>query len=67
MSAVTFVTLQTTIPARDDEHTDLLWKVAQLDQELYDHGRNGYRLTSTITGTGPELVTVIDTLAKEES
>ncbi|MEV8241954.1 hypothetical protein AB0O90_17045 [Microbacterium testaceum] len=67
MSAVTFVTVQTTLPARDDQHTDLLRKVAQRDQELYDYGRNGYRLTSTVTVTGTELVTVIDTLTKEES
>lgn len=62
---ISFTTLTTTLPTADDERYRLMQHVGERDQQLYDYGRAGYRLASTVTVTGSELVTVIDTLTKE--
>jgi len=40
-------------------------RVAERDQQLVDHGRYGYHLLNTLTVTGTDFVTVIDTLSKD--
>lgn len=62
---VAFTTITTTLPTLDDSRGSLLRKVAERDQQLADHGRYGYHLLNTVTVTGTEFVTVIDTLSKD--
>ncbi|HOV99867.1 MAG TPA: hypothetical protein PLY19_00195 [Rhodoglobus sp.] len=64
-ATVSFATVQTTFPSRDEEHYRLAQKVGERDQQLHDYGRHGYRLANTVTVTGAEFVTVIDTLTRE--
>ena len=61
----TVTTVTTTLPTLDDSRGSLLRKVAERDQQLVDHGRYGYHLLNTVTVTGTEFVTVIDTLTRE--
>ena len=62
---VAFTTITTTLPSRDEDRPRLLRNVADRDKQLADHGRSGYRLLNTVTVTGAEFVTVIDTLSKD--
>lgn len=62
---VSFATVQTTFPTRDEDHYRLTQKIGERDQELHDYGRHGYHLANTVTVTGAEFVTVIDTLTRE--
>lgn len=62
---VAFTTITTTLPSRDEDRPRLLRNVADREQQLADHGRYGYRLLNTVTVTGAEFVTVIDTLSKD--
>lgn len=61
---VSFATLTTTLPTSDDERGRMMRNVSERDQQLYDYGRAGYRLAATVTGT--EVVTVVDTLTRED-
>lgn len=63
---VSFATLTTTLPTSDDERGRLLRNVSEHDQQLYDYGRSGYRLAATVTVPGSDVVTVIDTLTRED-
>lgn len=63
---VSFATLTTTLPTSDDEHGRLLRYVSERDQQLYDYGRSGYRLAASVTVPGSDVVTVIDTLTRED-
>ena len=60
-----FSTLQTTLPVSDTEHRTRSQKVAERLDDLRSHGRFGYVLASTLTVTGTDYVTIIDTLTKE--
>ena len=62
---VSFATLTTTLPTSDDERGRLMRNVSERDQQLYDYGRSGYRLTASVTVPGSDVVTVIDTLTRE--
>lgn len=62
---VAFTTITTTLPSRDEDRPRLLRNVAERDQQLADYGRAGYHLANTVTATGAELVTVVDTLTKD--
>lgn len=62
---VGFATVTTTLPSREEERPRLLQRIAERDQQLADYGRYGYRLVNTVTVTGSELVTVVDTLTRE--
>lgn len=64
-ATVSFATVQTTFPSRDEDHYRLAQKVGERDQQLHDYGRHGYQLANTVTVTGAEFVTVIDTLTRE--
>lgn len=63
---VSFATLTTTLPTSDDERGRLLRNVSERDQQLYDYGRVGYRLAATVTVPGTDVVTVVDTLTRED-
>jgi hypothetical protein len=63
---VSFATLTTTLPTSDDERGRLLRNVSERDQQLYDYGRSGYRLAASVTVPGSDVVTVIDTLTRED-
>ncbi len=63
---VSFATLTTTLPTSDDERGRLLRNVSERDQQLYDCGRSGYRLAASVTVPGSDVVTVIDTLTRED-
>lgn len=63
---VSFATLTTTLPMSDDERGRLLRNVSERDQQLYDYGRSGYRLAASVTVPGSDVVTVIDTLPRED-
>jgi len=63
---VSFATLTTTLPTSDDERGRLLRNVGERDQQLYDYGRSGYRLAASVTVPGSDVVTVIDTLTRED-
>jgi hypothetical protein len=65
-TTVSFATIQTTFPTSDEDHYRLSQKVGERDQQLHDYGRHGYRLANTVTVTGIEYVTVIDTLTRED-
>ena len=60
-----FSTLQTTLPVSDTEHQTRTRKVAERLDDLRAHGRFGCILASTLTITGSDYVTIIDTLTKE--
>lgn len=62
---VSFATLTTTLPTSDEERGRLLRNVSERDQQLYDYGRSGYRLAASVTVPGSDVVTVIDTLTRE--
>lgn len=62
---VAFTTITTTLPTQDEERGNLLRRVAERDQQLTDQGSYGYHLLNTVTVTGDEYVTVIDTLSKD--
>lgn len=64
---VSFVTVTTSLPTGDDERPRLLRQIGDRDQQLFDYGREGYRLANTVTVTSSQLVTVVDTLTKEVS
>ncbi|SEN93027.1 hypothetical protein [Cryobacterium luteum] len=65
-----FSTLQTTLPISDLEHAGRARKVAERLDDLRAHGRHGYTLantlTVTVTVTGTNYVTIIDTLTKDQ-
>ena len=63
---VSFATLTTTLPTSDEERGRLLRNVSERDQQLYDYGRSGYRLAASVTVPGSDVVTVIDTLTRED-
>lgn len=63
---VSFATLTTTLPTSDDERGRLLRNVSERDQQLYDYGRSGYRLAASVPVPGSDVVTVIDTLTRED-
>ncbi|CAN7467378.1 hypothetical protein LJR042_003881 [Microbacterium maritypicum] len=63
---MSFATLTTTLPTSDDERGRLLRNVSERDQQLYDYGRSGYRLAASVTVPGSDVVTVIDTLTRED-
>ena len=63
---VSFATLTTTLPTSDDERGRLMRNVSERDQQLYDYGRSGYRLAASVTVPGSDVVTVIDTLTRED-
>ena len=63
---VSFATLTTTLPMSDDERGRLLRNVSERDQQLYNHGRSGYRLAASVTVPGSDVETVIDTLTRED-
>ena len=56
---VSFATLTTTLPTSDDERGRLLRNVSERDQQLY-------RLAASVTVPGSDVVTVIDTLTRED-
>lgn len=62
---VAFTTITTTLPSMDEDRHRLLRNVAERDQQLADYDRAGYHLANTVTATGAELVTVVDTLTKD--
>lgn len=64
---IRFATLLTVLPVADGDHRRLAEKVAERDTQLYAHGRDGYRHASTVTVTGTEFVTVMDTLTREDA
>ena len=59
-----FSTLQTTLPVSDTEHLARARKVAERLADLRAHGRYGYTLANTLTVTGTNYLTIIDTLHK---
>lgn len=63
---VSFATLTTTLPTSGDERGRLLRNVSERDQQLYDYGRSGYRLAASVAVPGSDVVTVIDTLTRED-
>lgn len=63
---VSIATLTTTLPTSDDERGRLLRNVSERDQQLYDYRRSGYRLAASVTVPGSDVVTVIDTLTRED-
>jgi len=63
---VSFATLTTTLPTSDAARGRLLRNVSERDQQLYDYGRSGYRLAASVTVPGSDVVTVIDTLTRED-
>ena len=60
-----FSTLQTTLPVSDLEYAARARKNAERLDDLRAHGRHGYTLVSTLTVTGTNYVTIIDTLTKD--
>ena len=62
-----FSTLQTTLPVSDLEHAARARKVAERLDDLRAHGRAGYTLASTLSVTGTNYVTIIDTLTKDQA
>ena len=62
-----FTTLQTTMPVSDLEHAARAQKIADRLDDLRAHGRTGYTLASTLTVTGTNYVTIIDTLTKDHA
>ncbi len=63
---VSFATLTTMLPTSDEERGRLLRNVGERDEQLYDYGRSGYRLAASVTVPGSDVVTVIDTLTRED-
>ena len=61
-----FSTLQTTLPVSDLEHAARARKVAERLDDLRAYGRHGYTLANTLTVTGTNYVTIIDTLTKDQ-
>lgn len=61
-----FSTLQTTLPVSDMEHVARARKVVERLDDLRAHGHHGYTLASTLTVTGINYVTIIDTLTKDQ-
>ncbi|MDH6238463.1 hypothetical protein [Cryobacterium sp. CG_9.6] len=62
-----FSTLQTTLPSNDLEHAARARKVAERLDDLRAYGRRGYTLANTLTITGTNYVTIIDTLTKDQA
>ncbi|WP_104133764.1 hypothetical protein [Cryobacterium sp. Y62] len=66
-----FSTLQTTPPISDLEHATRTRKNAEPLDDLRVHVRAGYTLASTLTATvtvtGTNYVTIIDTLTKDHA
>ena len=62
-----FTTLQTTLPVSNLEHAARARKVAERLNDLRAHGRAGYTLASTLTVTGTNYATIIDTLTKDHA
>lgn len=61
-----FSTLQTTLPSSDLEHAAHARKVAERLDDLRAPGRHGYTLANTLTITGTNDVTIINTLTKDQ-
>lgn len=61
-----FNTLQTTLPSSDLEHPARARKAAERLDDLRAHGRHDYTLANTLTITGTNYVTIIDTLTKDQ-
>ena len=62
-----FTTLQTAIPVSDLEPAARARKVAKRLDDRRAHGPAGYTLASTLTVTGTNYVTIIDTLTKDQT
>ncbi|WP_104133868.1 hypothetical protein [Cryobacterium sp. Y62] len=62
-----FSTLQTTLPISDLQHAARARKIAERLDDLRADGRRGYTLASTLTVTGTNYATIIDTLTKDQT
>ncbi|WP_104129547.1 hypothetical protein [Cryobacterium sp. N21] len=62
-----FTTLQTTTPVSDLKHAARARKNVDHLDDRRAHGRAGYTLASTLTVTGTNYVTIIDTLTKDQT
>jgi hypothetical protein len=62
-----FSTPQTTPPVSDLERATRAQKIATRLDDRRAHKRVGYNLASTLTVTGTNYVTLIDTLTKDQT
>lgn len=64
---ITYDTLLTTLPASDEAGPARAKKIAERLAGLVSCGNAGYAIASTVTVTGLDSLTIIDTLMRAES
>ncbi|TQK17752.1 hypothetical protein FBY40_0229 [Microbacterium sp. SLBN-154] len=64
MTRSIFSTVRTIVSVREDGQSDTGRLIVRREDDLNQHGREGYTLTHTFTITTPETITVVDTLQK---
>ena len=64
MTRSIFSTVRTTLSAREDGQAETGRLIVRREDDLNQHGREGYTLTHTFTIATAETITIIDTLQK---
>lgn len=64
MTRSVFSTVRTVVSATEDGQSETGRLIVRREDDLNQHGREGYTLTHTFTIATPETITIIDTLQK---
>lgn len=64
MTRSSFSTIRTILSAHEEGQSDTGRLIVRREDDLNQHGRDGYTLTHTFTIATPETITIIDTLQK---